>query len=301
MVKVSVIVSKEDKASNASSDIEIVDNLESSNADYVYFKNINDDLYPDLLIEAYRKASENDLDYVVLNNLGLDTEEIDVYTLDDFESEIFKTDFKITSKLIKKSIIKDDFDDEAELFNIDVILTANKFSFLEKSPAIEDDHLDDIDSTISKINRIVPKLMDYKMFNGLKEGLYNYKLERLLHIYEDTPEEKKEEIYLKLKEDFTKIIYHPQYAEFTMEITVLNKMFFDYVAYSEDFNEFLDSIPYYYIKSDVFKLKDEIVEIEKENRRIRQETYRLNKMNKDILNSRSWSLTKPLRDIKRAM
>ncbi len=301
MVKVSVIVSKEDKTASPSGDIEIVDSLESSKADYVYFKNIGDKLYPEVLLEAQKKAVEDELDYVVLNRLGVTSEEIDTYTLDDFESEIFKTDFKITSKLIKKSIIKDDFDENPNLFNFDVILSANKFSFLDKDQLIEDDHMDDIDEAISTINHIVPKLMNYKMYNGLKGGLYNYKLERLLHMYESVPQEQKEVTYTKLKEDFTKIIYHPHYVDFTVEITILNKMFFDYITYSEDFAEFSDSLPYYYIKEDVFKLKDEIVEIEKENRQIRQETYRLNKMNKDIMNSRSWSLTKPLRDIKRAM
>lgn len=301
MVKVSVIVSKEDKTSSPSGDIEIVDNIESSKADYVYFKNVNDNLYPEVLIEAYEKASEDGLDYVVLNSLGVDEEEIGIYKLDDFESDIFRTDFKITSKLIKKSIIKDSFDERPELLNFDVILSSDKFSFLQKEQIISDDHLDDIDDAIKTINNIVPKLRNYRMYGGLKGGLYNYKLERLLHVYEDTPEEEREDVYLKLKEDFTKIIYHPHFTDFNVEITILNKMFFDYIAYSEDFDEFTESLPYYYIKEDVFKLKDEIVEIEEENRQIRQETARLNKMNKDILNSKSWSMTKPLRDIKRAM
>jgi hypothetical protein len=133
MVKVSVIVSKEDKTSSPSGDIEIVDNIESSKADYVYFKNVNDNLYPEVLIEAYEKASEDGLDYVVLNSLGVDDEEIGIYKLDDFESDIFRTDFKITSKLIKKSIIKDSFDERPELLNFDVILSSDKFSFLQRT------------------------------------------------------------------------------------------------------------------------------------------------------------------------
>lgn len=299
MVKVSVIASKKDNISN--SDIEIVETIVSSAADYVYFKNDNDDLYPDLLIEAYNRAVDKDLDYVVLNRKGVKAKEIGTYELDDFESDIFKTDFKITSKLIRKSIIKDDFDENINLLNIDVILSAGKFSFLDEDPVIEVDHMDNVDDAIRTINNITLKLMDYKKYNGLKDGLYNYKLERLLHFYEKTPEDEKEDIYWKLKEDFTKIIYHPHYVDFTVGITILNKMFFDYIVYSEDFKEFKESIPYYYIKSDVFKLKDEIIEIKNENRKIKQETSRLNKMNKDIMNSRSWSMTKPLRDIKKSM
>jgi hypothetical protein len=91
MVKVSVIASKKDNISN--SDIEIVETIVSSAADYVYFKNDNDDLYPDLLIEAYNRAVEKDLDYVVLNRKGVKAKEIGTYELDDFESDIFKTDF----------------------------------------------------------------------------------------------------------------------------------------------------------------------------------------------------------------
>lgn len=299
MVKVSVIAPKEDISSNA--DIEIVKTLESSNADYVYFKNVNDDLYPDLLIEAYEKAEENRLDYVVLNSQGLDTEEIGIYELEGFEGDIFETDFKITSKLIKKSLIKDTFDKDMYLFNFDVILSAVRFSFLDSDVVFEDEPFDNIDEAISKINRIFPKLTDYRMYGALKEGFFNYKLKKLFYCYDAVPEDEQEETYWKLKDDFIQIIYHPLYLDFTVGISRLNKMFFDDIAYTEDFNEFNKYIPYYYIKLDVIDLKDEIVEIEMENRRIRQETNRLNKMNRDILNSKSWSLTKPLRDIKRTM
>ena len=57
MVKVSVIVSKDDEIINESvKDIEIVDDLDNAQSDYVYFKNIHDKLDSNLLLEVYEKC-----------------------------------------------------------------------------------------------------------------------------------------------------------------------------------------------------------------------------------------------------
>lgn len=304
MVKVSVIVLKDDEVINESvKDIEIVDDLHNAHSDYVYFKNIHDKLDPQLLLEAYEKCVEDDLDYVVFNNTGFDEEEeIGVYSFDGFDRDFFKTDLKLTSKLIKKSIIDtEQYDSQhRELFNCDVVIASKRFSFLKKPQNDFTYHIEDVDSAIDIINELFSKLRFYKMFNQFKPAMYNFKMETFIRIYERTPEDEKEEIYWKLKDDLTEIIYSPRYVDFSEFTDLTNKIFFDNVVYSNDYEEFLELMPNYYFKMEVVKLKGDIKELEKENARIRKETRKLNKMNRDIMNSRSWSITKPLRDIKRA-
>ena len=304
MVKISVIVSKDDEIINESvKDIEIVDDLDNAQSDYVYFKNIHDKLDSNLLLEAYEKCIEDDLDYVVFNNTGFDeTEEIGVYSFDEFDRDFFTTDLKLTSKLIKKSIIdrKQYSSQHRELFNCDIIISSKRFSFLKKPQNDFTYYIEDVDSAIDVINELFSKLRFYKMFNKFKPAMYNFKMDTFLKIYENAREDEKEDIYLKLKDDLTELIYSPRYVDFCEFSTLTNKIFFDNVVYSADYEEFLELMPNYYIKVEVTKLKGEIKEIEKENAKIRKETQKLNKMNRDIMNSRSWSITKPLRDIKRA-
>ena len=131
-----------------------------------------------------------------------------------------------------------------------------------------------------------------------KYDVYNYKLEGLLDIYERTPEESKECVYNELKEDFTQMVYHPRFFKFSTDVSVLNKFFFDNVVYTREYDAFLELMDEYYIKVDVEKLKEDIERIEQENIEIKNEINRTNKMNRDILNSRSWRYTQPLRSIK---
>jgi len=304
MAKVSVIVSKDDEViSESVKDIEIVDDLDKAQSDYVYFKNIHDNLDSHLLLEAYDKCIEDDLDYVVFNNTGFDDdEEIGIYSFNGYDRNFFKTDLKLTSKLIKKSIIdKEKYGSQnMELFNCDVVFASKRFSFLKKPQNDFSYYIDDVDSAIDVLNKMILKIRSYKRFGEFKQAIYNFKMEIFLKIYEKAHDDEKEEIYLKFKEDLTEMVYSKSFVDFSVLTTLTNKIFFDNVVYSKDYEEFLELMPNYYFKVEVTKLKGEIKEIEKENAKIRKETQKLNKMNRDILNSRSWSITKPLRDIKRA-
>lgn len=304
MVKVSVIVSKDDEVIGESvKDIEIVDDLDNAQSDYVYFKNIHDKLDSHLLLEAYDKCIEDDLDYVVFNNTGFDDEEeIGIYSFNGFDRDFFKTDLKLASKLIKKSIISNEqySSQHRELFNCDVVFASDRFSFLRKPQNDFTYDIDNVDSAIDVINNLILKIRSYRRFGEFKQSLYNFKMECFLKIYEKAPDSEKEEIYLKFRDDLTEMVYSKNFVDFSALTTVTNKIFFDNVVYSKDYEEFQELMPNYYIKVEVTKIKGEIKEIEKENAKIRKETQKLNKMNRDILNSRSWSITKPLRDIKRA-
>jgi len=302
MVKVSVIVSKEDNIIDQKfDDIEIIDQLDDAKGDYVYFKNPQDNFDSDLLIESFKKSVENDLDFMVLNTYGIEPDR-DIYKLDDLSNDIFKTDLKLSSKLIKRSLISKDFNhDDLKLFNFDVLLSGSKFSFTDYLSYTPREMNETVDDTIDEWNSIVKKFMDYGVFKNFKQGLYNHKLEVLLKSYENTPDDLKLEAYESLKDDFKKMVYHRRFADFSIFTTVLNKLFYDNAVFSKNFEEYCELMQYYYIKVDVFQIKGELEGIEQENKRIRWETRKLNKINKDIINSKSWSLTKPLRDAKRLM
>lgn len=296
MAKVSVIMSDEDNTKDES--LEFVSCLSDSTCDYVYFKRPGENIYSNILLEAYEMCIENDLDYVVLNSMGVEFEEGKTYTVKKFKDEIFSTDTRLSSKLIKKSLIKDEFGSEFdELFGWDIILSADKFAFLNHE--CEDFiYNEDIDESILFFNKLYLKIKDYNLMGKLREGLFNTKLEYLRERYEDAPVESKEEVYDKLNEDFSKMIYHSRYAFFTIHTSVINKIFFDMVVYSRDFDAFSKEFAEYDNKVDLFYVKEDIKEIKRENKRIKKETNELNKINKCIMNSKSWSLTKPLRNIR---
>lgn len=302
MVKVSVIISKEDNLINQRfEDIEIIDNLDDAKGDYVYFKHPDDKFDVDLLIKSFDECVEKDLDFMVLDTYGIEPDK-DIYKIEDLYGYIFKTDWKLSSKLIRKSIISNNFNrDDLDLLNIDILLSSSKFSFTEYLTYTPREYKGNIEDTIDTLNKVVQKFMDYSVFRFYKIGLYNYKLEALLKAFENTSEDLKFEAYESLRQDFTKMVYHSKFADFSMLTTILNKLFYDNVVFSKSYENFCEQMDYYYIKADIFQIKDELEGIRAENRKIRQETRKLNKMNNDIINSKSWSLTKPLRDAKRLM
>lgn len=304
MVKVSVIVSGEDNVSNQTfTDYEVVDEFENAVGDYVYFKNEGDKLDSDLLEIAYNACVEKDYDFVVFNAKNREFEEIDegIYSAGKLGEKLFTTDLFLSSKLIKRSFISKDFDlDDLELLNWDLILNSNRFTFLNQSLYVSAKKETDIEKAIDRYNRIAQKCIDKSLFSSeLRHPFYNYKIEAIIDIYENS--DNGEEIYELLKQDFTQMVYHTRFADFSANTTVLNYFFFDNVVYTHDFDEFSELMEEYYIKVEIKKLRKDIDDIRDETRQIRNETRRLNKMNKEILDSNSWKFTKPIRDIKRAM
>lgn len=301
MVKVSVIVSNEEVIKQTLDDIEVTGSLGEAKGEYVYFKHYGDVLDEDMLAIAYEECMKNDLDYVVFNSKGEQFLEMEdgIYTIDDLYETLFHTDFKITSKLIKRSIIEEDFThDNKYVLNWEVMLKARRISFLNTALYESTKMENDVNAAIDTYNIIFRRLVDVKYLHLFKYDVYNYKLEGLLDIYERTPEESKEYVYNELKEDFTQMVYHPRFFKFSTDVSVLNKFFFDNVVYTREYDAFLELMDEYYIKVDVEKLKEDIERIEQENIEIKNEINRTNKMNRDILNSRSWRYTQPLRSIK---
>lgn len=304
MVKVSVIVSDNDNVSNQTfTDYEVVDKFESAVGDYVYFKNHGDVLDPDLLEIAYNACKEKDYDFVVFNAKNHNFKEIDegIYSAGQLGEKLFTSDLFLSSKLIKRSFISNEFDlDDLDLLNWDLILNSNRFTFINKSLYVSNKKETDVSKAIDRYNRIAQKCIDKSLFvSDLRHPFYNYKIEALIDIYENS--DNRQEIYELLKEDFTNMVYHPKYADFSANTTVLNKFFFDNIVYTHDFDEFSELMEKYYIKLEIKGLRKDIEDIRNETRNIRNETRRLNKMNKEILDSNSWKFTKPIRDIKRAM
>lgn len=302
MIKVSVIKSEDDNTKSKIEDIEIVKSLKDASGQYVYFKDIEDDLDFNFLIEAYTKATDNNLDYIVLNSHGLceDVEIKDTYNFDEFNGNYFTVDLNIRSKLIRRSVIKDDFSDNLDLLNWDVILSAHKFSFMENDDFKPQKYCN-MDYAIEMLNRMTQKIIDYRSTVKLNFNFFDYKMEELIRLYESCPENERENSYLQLKEDFTKMIFHKRFTSFSVNTTVKNKYFFDCVVYTRDFKEFENLLEEYYIMVDVEEIRQENKVIKMENAHIQRQIRTLKTMNRNILNSKSWSITKPLRDVKRLM
>ena len=273
MVKVSVIASPRDNFEIDSESIEIVSSFDDASGDYVYFKNTKD---------------------------NVDLESVQSFCMEACDLEIFnsKEDMDETVEKFKDSfdgfwqdILNDDFAFAVNLFGkLDWDILVRKDKLIRKSP----DEMS-ISQAIDTYNRIFQKFIDNDMMGQYKPHIYDVKVEELLRRYENEPGE---DSYDLLKADFIQMVYNWRFTEFSVNTTVLNKLFFDNVAYTKTYDDFVELMEDYYIRVDMFYLNEDIRKLRRENKRIKQKTARLSKMNSDIINSRSWKLTKPLRAMK---
>ena len=269
MVNVSVIVSK--KNNRFLEDFDIAENVFDASGEYIYFKNTN--------LKFDRDALEFDGDLCIFNPKEDFEKRAKHFALafDDFFEGIFRMDFDFCLNLIQK-------------LKWDVMIKKEKLISL-----YEPKEYGHISEAIDNFNKIFKEFIDNKFIMQYQEWLYNVKLEELIKVYAKSPTQ---EAYDLLKEDFTQMVVHWRFAEFSADTTLLNKMFFDGVVYTKSFEELNEIIPDYYMGIEMNDLNDDIDFIRYQNNRLRKEIKRLSKINSDVLNSKSWRYTEPIRTVK---
>ena len=143
-------------------------------------------------------------------------------------------------------------------------------------------------------NLIVDKIKDTEFFNKYKLILYDKKINLVSHRYMNIQEQYKEDFYNEIVKDFKLMLDHEDYEAFIYYLSPRHKKFFDYAVYSGDFEEFDLLARNLFIQDDINVLFDGIDET--------KEKISLQRKKRDqITKSKSWKITKPLREFKRQL
>lgn len=279
---------------------------------YLFLMDSDDILDLKALEKTYELAEKKDVDFVLFQaiNYYMDTGELveqenysmnalaravgnGVFDYTDIKDYLFDITVTPWSKLYNREFIQKNgitfpegliFDDN--VFFWKVLFSAKRITFLKEhlfkrrwystsSTTAGDRRFID---TIMINNLITKTFIDYGVFEEYKCILYNRKIRSVLTRYINIKDEYKEEFYLKLKEDFTKMLSHEKYEDFLENVTQYNRKRFDLVVNSNGFEDF---------------------DLHYENLYLKHEVERLEKLNEELMNSKSWKLTRPLREFKK--
>lgn len=294
--------------------------ITKATGEYLYCMDADDSIEPTALQELYDIAEDKNLDFILFPaiNYAEDTGEYyhiepydmselhefvgdKVFGCDDLPGEmIFKVNPTPWCKFYNLDFVKKSGARFAEglifhdnpfswevLFNAKRIYFYNKFLYTRRRHSASSTGAGDerYTSTLAINNIIISLFMKYNKWEEYKKKLYNRKIQLAFMRYRMVHDEHKEYFYNEMKKDFTKMIGHERYDEFMKNTYTPNKKRFDIVVNSDDFAD--------------FKVKQEALELELENQKLKKELNSLKNKNKTIVNSTSWKITKPLRGIKR--
>ena len=309
--------------------------LSKATGKYIYLMDADDIIELNALEELHNIAEETDVDMVIFPAIDYD-EDTGTYTKDeycampelselvgntvfkwrDIGSDIFKISVTPWSKLYKHDLIKKSgarfplnliYHDNPffweVLFNTENIYFYNKFLYTRRihSSSCTNSHDErNIDSI--KINNLVIKIfIKYGHFEEFKYDLYNTKIHLVNRRYNEIQDEFKELFFCEMKKDYLKIIDHDKYDDFYSQLYPTNRYLFNNVINSENHVEYDLKNKASRLKMDIDELSKEKSELTKKTDALKKENRNLTKLNKDILSSRSWKVTKPLRSFRKML
>jgi glycosyltransferase involved in cell wall biosynthesis len=266
---------------------------EEKNLDLLIFKLIRDD-------ERTGEIDYNYSDMPFLLDIGKDT-----FTYLDFKDDLFKVDVTVYTKFFKKELIIDKkfpegliFEDNA--FYADYILDAERIHFHDEClytkriregsiiTKASKNHTD-----IIKINQIISQKFKNKgLYAEFKEELFMRKVDSIYYRFTLIQPRYRQYYYDIMKEDFLN-----QKQEYETEMNLKQISFY----YKNIFESVIQSTTPEEIDLNLKlnRLRYKMKKIKKENRKLKNKNSKLKDLNKEILSSRSWRITAPLRKLKR--
>ena len=308
--------------------------LDKATGKYIYLMDADDILDLNALEEFHTIMEEKDVDLIIFPSIDYDEdtgkyEKQDYFSMPEINEAVGDTIFhwrdlsqnllfKICvtpwSKFYKHDLIKKSnarfptntiYQDNPFfweiIFNTEKIYFYNKFLYTRRTHSASCTHSNDernIDSI--KINNIIIKtFMKYGHFEEFKVKLYHTKISLINRRYNEIRDEFKELYFSEMKKDYVKIIGHEKYDDFKSCLNLTNTYLFDNAISSSNHVE-------YDLKNEISALEMDKTRLTKEKdssikqvNALKKENKKLAKLNKSLLTSKSWKLTKPLRTIGR--
>jgi glycosyltransferase involved in cell wall biosynthesis len=299
--------------------------MKLAKGEFLFLMDSDDMLDIHALEETVKVAEERDVDFVIFQaiNYYMDKDEYveqenysmneladfvgdSVFNWKDIKDYIFTITVTPWSKLYKREFIEKSncqfseglvFDDN--VFFWEVLFSAERITFYRKHLFTRRWH--SASSTMAgnrnfidsiEIHRLIWKTFQrFGTFEEFKERLYKRRVStgywRLTAIKKGL----KQEYYDKYKESMLEIKQEDFFDDFYETIGKRRRLIYDTVLQYDNYEEVVLTV-------DNFDLQRKISKLNKKNTKLEKSTKKYEKKNKKILNSRSWKITRPLRNIK---
>lgn len=292
--------------------------LEIANGKYIYFMDSDDEIKLNTLKDCYILCEEKSLDFLLFKLINYDDSSLryykssyynmsklknmvgnEIFSYKDLGDVMFNIAVSPVNKLYNKRFldkINATFPEklifEDNIFFWKVLLNAKKIYFYDKYLYIRRRHSNSTTATgdirfidsLNINNIIIEMFHEYGIFDEYACKLYNNKLDSLFNRLNLIQDEFKPIFYNKIKEDLIKFNSGLNEEKFLNLLKDHNQIFFKSILNSSNYEE--------------FSLKFDIARLKYKNRKLKENTFELKKLNKNLLNSRSWKITSPLRKIK---
>lgn len=293
--------------------------LKDEDLDFVMYKLIN---YDDVTKKRYTTPSY-DMYYIARFS------ENKIYDYNDLNDLMFYVSVSPVNKLYKSEfILKNNikfpegiiFEDN--LFFWRMLFHAKRIAFIDEYFYIRRVHSSSTIGfgnekwcdAIDVYNGVWDIFKDFNQFNRYKQTLYNNKVTFALFRFDHINSKFKELFFNHWKNDLINVIEsHPDFIDF---LNPTNKQICEFVLSCDDFNDFellmniskfsdkitklqdnknktSDSIPE--LKSRNKKLEQDNAKLNNEIKQLKKKNDNLSKFKKDVISSKSWKLTSPLR------
>lgn len=294
--------------------------IELSNGEYIYFIDSDDYIELNTLKELYDISIENSCDLVIFKLINFYDDTYEKFTspyyemnfLKPFRNKLFNykdvgdkfCDVAVSApgKFFKRELISDlRFPEglifEDNLFFAKTIIKTENIYFYDKhlyNRRIRKNSITQkFDIKYADVIIILNEIIELAKRNDLY-GLYGRKLlekkmGRVFVRFSEVSDEYKEEFFNLIKKDFEshKVEYEND-SIFCNDLDNRSRHIFYSALDSNSYKEF-----FYKIK--LFDSKNKLNRLEKDNKHLKNKISDLNKSNNQILSSRSWKMTKPLR------
>ena len=300
--------------------------LEKVSGDYIYFFDADDYIVDDCLEKVYSNAINNDSDIVLFKYDEYKEESFLNHSKKDIEKQFPKTDFNNFTfncqdyrirafkgpfapwfKFYKKEFLdKYDFEFPPNLnhndvpFHVKTILKASKISFIpeylyhyriDNPNSISNTRLKRFSDIFSIIQIVENFLKEENLFEEFKKEFEYFKINRITYEIKG----RSNEYFLVAKKELSKINSYN-------DLISKNVFFkFETIINSNSIEEYNYKVEINNLKKKNEKLSKKIKKLNRENKELKIENKELKKKINEILNSKSWKLSQPLRKVKRIL
>lgn len=325
-----VVISQENKGQGAARN----KGLELIKSDYFCFMDADDYLELETLEKCYNKVKNENLDFVMYKLINFDDvsnkryttpaydmyyiarfSENKIYNYEDLNDLMFYVSVSPVNKLYNSKFILENnirfpegtiFEDQ--LFFWNMLFNAKRIAFIDEYFYIRRIHSTSTIGfgnekwcdAIDVYNKVWDIFKEFNQFNKYKHILYNNKVKFALFRFDNIELNFKDIFFNHWKDDLVNIIeFYPDFVDF---LEISNKRICEYVLCSENFNEFELLRNISALNDKITKLQnkkygslDLVSELNSKNEELIKKNKELLKFKNDVINSKSWKITNPLR------